>query len=315
MSMRAMILAAGLGTRLKPITDNMPKPMIPVVGTANIERTIINLKQAGIDEIVINTHWKPDVLKSRLGNGKNLGVSICYSDEPELLGTGGGIKKAMPFLKNDTFLVVNGDALFTPDFDRIVRFHKAKQASATLVLREDKHAEFYGAVGIDNEGLVRRLVWLGKERIDLKPYMFTGVHVIEPSLAARLPDKGCIVRETYVPLIREQARIFGVQDNSFFCDLGTPERYLSANMNIVTGQKKIHGYHANETGVFLGRNVRLGKHCNIKHGTVLCDNSIIEDFVSLENTVVMENAVVKKDLNFAIVTPEHVLQIDEQQIQ
>ena len=182
--MHAMILAAGLGTRLRPITDHLPKPMVPVVGVPNIIRTILQLKNAGIENIVINTHWHPEAMKQRLGNGAEWGCEIRYSDEPMLLGTGGGIKKALPFLGNGHFLVVNGDALFAPDFKRILQFHEERDAEATLVLRRDPAAESYGAVGVDACGKIRRMVWAGRDIPNLTPYMFCGVHVLSPEIAA-----------------------------------------------------------------------------------------------------------------------------------
>ena len=155
--MRAMILAAGLGTRLKPITDHLPKPLVPVVGVPNIVRLIAHLKRFDITEIVINTHYLPEIIENALGDGARHGVGIVYSRETEILGTGGGIKRALPHLGDETFVVINGDSLFTPDISRAVRMHKKQKALATLLVGEDPESDKYGAVGLDRDGRIRKL--------------------------------------------------------------------------------------------------------------------------------------------------------------
>lgn len=307
--MHAMILAAGLGTRLRPITDRMPKPLVPVVGIPNIIRTIQGLKAAGVDTLVINTHWQPDVLKARLGNGDEFEVHIVYSDEPTLLGTGGGIKKALPLLGKDAFIVVNGDALFAPDFNRIVRFHQAQNAAATLVLRADPAAETYGAVGMDETQHIRRMVWVGKDLPGLKSLMFCGVHVLEPDIARRLPDEGCIVRQTYAPLIESGQAIMGIEEDSYFCDLGTPERFLKANIDLVTGAEHLRGLAPLSDGVYLGKSVHLGNGCILKSGTVICDGARIGDNLTIENAIVMENVAVTQDLSGAVASPDGIVYV------
>lgn len=309
MAMHAMILAAGLGTRLRPITDRIPKPLVPVVGIPNIIRTIRGLTDAGVNTIVINTHWQPDVLKRRLGNGSEFDVRIVYSDEPTLLGTGGGIKKALPFLGKEAFIVVNGDALFAPDFKSIIRFHKENNAAATLVLRADPAAETYGAIGIDGTHRIRRMVWVGRDIPELKPLMFCGVHVIEPEIARQLPNEGCIVRKTYAPLIEAGEPIFGMEENSYFCDLGTPGRFLTANIDLVTGRERIRGVAPAADGVFLGKGVHIGKGCVLKSGTVISDGARIADNVTIENTTVMENVCVTQDLKGAVASPDGIVSV------
>jgi NDP-sugar pyrophosphorylase family protein len=296
-----MILSAGLGTRLRPITDEMPKPLVPVVGVPNIVRTILRLKDVGIDEIVINTHWRPNALKSRLQDGTNLRVHISYSDEDTLLGTGGGIKRALPLLGNDAFIVINGDALFAPDFSRIIEFHKSKGGMATMVLRSDPQAETFGAlVGIDARNRIRRLGNIGKDTPGLTPRMFAGVHVIEPDIASCLPDEGCIVHNTYASLLETDTPIFGIEDDSFFCDLGTPLRFLDANIDLVTGKERIVGYEPNTGGIYIGRDVRIGPGSIIRSGSTICDGAQIATGVSIEDSVVMEDVLVTQDLHRAI---------------
>jgi mannose-1-phosphate guanylyltransferase len=302
--MRAMILAAGLGTRLKPITDDLPKPLVPVVGVPNIVRLITHLKRSGVSEIVINTHHLPHMLQHALKDGSRHGVTIAYSAEREILGTGGGIKQALPLLGDETFIVINGDALFTPDIPKAVELHKKQNSLATLLVRDDPDSHTYGAVGLDNKGQIRKLVWAGDEGQVVKNYMFTGVHILEPEIAMHLPDQGCIVRNTYIPMLDQGLALTGVPADGYFCDLGTPERFLQANIDLVTGQSRVTGYRAEKSGIYVGKHVTLGKNSHLKPGAIVCDHAEIAAHISIERAVVFAGAKVNRSIENAIVTSE-----------
>ncbi|MDJ0766183.1 MAG: NDP-sugar synthase [Myxococcota bacterium] len=309
--MRAMILAAGLGSRLRPITDTCPKPLVPIAGVANIERTIHHLKRSGIREIVINTHHLKDVLMNALGDGSALGVEIAYSIEDVLLGTGGGIKKALThLLGQDPFFVLNGDALFVPDLASALDTHRRRGALATLIVREDPQAEAYGAVGVDEAGQVQSLVGQGSAQRTCHTYMFTGVHVIDPRIEDWLPSAGCIVRQTYIPLLQAGVPIWSVCSDAAFFDLGTPQRYLAANIALVTGAVQIPGYSPGPKGVFVSDTAVLEPHCHLGPGTVICDGARIGSGAHIERAVVLPGAVVQGRLKDAIVTEKNqVLQV------
>jgi mannose-1-phosphate guanylyltransferase len=290
-TMRAMILAAGLGTRLRPLTEHIPKPALPVVDVPNIERTIAHLVRFGVSEIVVNLHHCPGALRELLGDGSALGVSIAYSEErPEILGTGGGIKRALPFLGKKTFLVVNGDALFAPDLAGALDAHRKSGAVATMIVREDPHSAAFGAVEIDGDDTVRRLIGVGEGQGGLRPHMFTGVHVLEPEIGALLPDSGCIVRETYVPLIRRGGALGAFVEKSPFCDLGTPERYLGANADLVTGAIRLAGFEAPSNGVYVGPGARLGSGCFLGPGTVVERGARVAGGIILQRSLVRAGA-------------------------
>lgn len=296
-----MILAAGLGTRLRPLTDVLPKPLAPVVGTPNIVRLIRHLARFGVREIVINLHHLAGVIPARLGDGSSLGVRIAYSHEPEILGTGGGIRKALHLLGDDTFLVVNGDAVFAPDLTRAVALHRSSGALATLVVRETPEAEAYGAIGVDKDGRVRGILSAGD---GLAKTMFTGVHVLEPAIGERLPERGCIVRATYIPLLAEGAPLAAMVDPGYFCDLGTPRRFLDANLDLVHGRERLEGLEAPADGVHVGRDVSFGTGAVLGPGAIVCDGARVAPGVRVEQSVVMEGAAVGADVSFAIVMPD-----------
>jgi mannose-1-phosphate guanylyltransferase len=289
--MRAMILAAGLGTRLRPLTEQAPKPALPVVDVPNIVRTIAHLWRAGITEIVVNLHHCPEVLRALLGDGAGLGVSIAYSEErPEILGTGGGIRRAKALLGDQTFCVVNGDALFAPDLEAAVAAHRRSGAIATMVVREDPDAVRLGAVGIDGQSRVRRLVDVGAQRGDLALHMFTGVHVLEPEIFPLLPESGCIVRTTYQALVRAGGPLGAFVERGWFCDLGTPRTYLEANVALASGRIRFAGYDPPPAGVHVGEGAILGAGSALRGGTVVERGARVGEGVVLERCLVRAGA-------------------------
>ncbi|MCP4675337.1 MAG: NDP-sugar synthase [Deltaproteobacteria bacterium] len=299
--MRAMILAAGLGTRLRPITESLPKSLVPVAGVPNIVRAISVLRGVGIREIVINTCHLAEILEDTLGDGARYDVEIAYSREEELLGTGGGIRKALPLLGEETFIVVNGDALFVPNIERVLAMHRKKRALATLIVREDSRAEAYGAVGLDGDDRIRRLVWAGETERVVRNCIFTGFHVIEPEISDRLPEMGCIVRETYIPALEQGVPLFGMTTRAPCFDLGTPKRYLEANIAVVTGKISLDGYNPSREGVHIGQGVTVGKDCHLGPGVILCDDVSVASGVHLERVVVLPGGRVETNLSDVIV--------------
>jgi len=152
--MKAMVLAAGQGTRLRPITDRMPKALVPVAGRPMIEFALLLLRHYGVRDIVINLHHFGGQIEDHLGDGQRFDVKISYSHETELLETGGGLLKAKPFLQQDTFIVINTDALIDVDLAAVLNGHRQNHAAATLVLRPDVDADRYGSIDIGADGRI-----------------------------------------------------------------------------------------------------------------------------------------------------------------
>lgn len=239
--MKAMILAAGLGTRLRPLTDHLPKPLLPLGDRPLIHYSLFLLKKYGITEVMINLHHYGDKLKQALGDGSRLGLQIRYSEEPQILGTGGGIKKVSEFFADRPFFLINGDILVDVNLDNVAAHHLKKKASATMVLREDADADAWGAVEADSQGRVRRLLgrgdWKGER---LNKYMFTGIHVLEPQIFAHIPG-GCFysIIDAYLEMLKGNERVFGYVMSGYWMDLGTPERYRKTHLDIEKGILKL----------------------------------------------------------------------------
>lgn len=239
--MKAIILAAGFGTRLRPLTNNTPKPLLPVGNRHLIQYNLLLLKKYGITEVVINLHYHGEKIREALGDGRKLGMQILYSEEPKILGTGGGMKMVSRFLSDGTFLAINGDILVDINLDKVVEFHRWKKAAATMVLRDDPHVEAYGAIELDSKGRIRRFLgqpgWRGET---LAPYMFTGIHVLEPRILEYIPSQGFSpITDAYLAMLKKDERLFGYLMKGYWRDLGTPESYQQAKTEIKKGTVRL----------------------------------------------------------------------------
>jgi len=239
--MRAMVLCAGFGTRLRPLTDRVPKPMVPVCGLPLLQYNFALLKNAGVREIVINTHH----LGAEMEKGAQQIAGVLALDlhvsreEKHILGTGGGVKRAASMLGTGTFFLLNGDMLFDVDLAAALAAHRQRKAVATMVIAPYPKGATYGSVEIDERQRVRRIAGRGASpEPGLVKTHFTGVHVMEPEVLARLPAEGesDINRTAYVRLIHDGAEVFGWMQNGYWGDLGAPRSFLRANLDVLSGR-------------------------------------------------------------------------------
>lgn len=246
--MKAMVLAAGQGTRLRPLTDTQPKALVPVGGRPMIEYSLLLLRHYGIRDIVINLHHHGEQIEKRLADGSRLGLQISYSVEPELLDTGGGLLKAKPFLQDDTFIVINTDVLIDLHLDELIEFHQRQRAAATLVLRPDRDADQYGSMDIDEQGRIRRFLdtrTAVQSPGPIRKLMFTGVQVLEPTIfdymdTGMTARKFSTTRETYPRMLSDGQRLYGFCFDGFWQDLGTAERIRQAEHSLAGGEVRLH---------------------------------------------------------------------------
>lgn len=310
--MKGMILSAGYGTRLKPLTNYLPKPLFPVLNKPLINFSIKLLKNVGIEEIVVNTHYMAEKIENYLKTKDSL-IKISY--EPKILGTGGGLKKVEPFLKDDTFILINSDIIISIDLNEVINFHKKMGGIATLVLREDANAEKFGVIEIDKDNRITSFI--GKEVFKSDKYkkgMFTGIHVIEPEIFKFIPKEeySCINHDIYPLLFKENIPIYGYFTKSFWSDLGTIKSYLETNfelLNIKSLFEENYKYIKNNTmiipPVLIGEDVFFSENCIVGPNVILGDRCKLGKNVILKNSVVWEKAVIKDKEEYcgSIITP------------
>ena len=301
-----MILAAGLGSRLGTLSDERPKPMLPVADVPLVRWALDLLRGAEIRDVVVNLHHRAEIIERELGD------EVRYSREAEILGTGGGIRRALPFLDDGgPFVVANGKIVADIDVAAVLRAHRAAGAMATLVVRRDPDAARWGAIDAPAEGgRIRGMLGAGN-------FMFTGVHVLEPSLIARLPDDGqarCIVRQGYLPWIAEGVPIHAYVHDGYFMEHSTPDRYLSGNINVLRGAMG-PGHSGIDASarvspsariippVLIGAGAEIDARAEIGPDTVVGRGARVDAGIRVMRAVVWPDTRVAEDALDAIVTP------------
>ena len=236
-----MILAAGLGTRLRPLTNTIPKPLLPIAGTPLIVWNLLLLKRHGFHQVVINLHYLGPMIEQALGDGSKFGMRIIYSHEPIILGTGGGIKKAEPYFSGEPVLILNADTLVELDLEALRDFHRSRGAAATLALREDQDAERWGLVEVGEQDRILRITGRGvREATTIAQRMFAGIHILHPRLLQQVP-KGVVssIIDPYVAAIERGEPVLGYDLHGYWSDIGTTERYIQAEHDARSGRIRL----------------------------------------------------------------------------
>ena len=242
--MRAMLLCAGLSTRLGTLGAERPKPMLPVCGIPILAYGIANLVAHGIRDIVINTHHRADVIEREIGDGRHLGAHVVYIHEPKILGTGGGLKHALHLLDPDgtdePFISHNGKLIFDVDLTALAAAYRASPTGTLgmMVVKAVPNAKEWGAVNVVHDAH-------GPHIIDILGdggHMFCGVHITRPTVMARLPDgESDSIRQGYLPWLRAGERVAAYEHpGGYFAEHSTPERYVESNRALLSGAALRH---------------------------------------------------------------------------
>ncbi|MGO9529041.1 MAG: NDP-sugar synthase [Verrucomicrobiia bacterium] len=238
--MKAFILAAGLGTRLRSLGLDVPKVMVPIGGKPLLEHHLELFKRQGIREFIVNLHYLPEKITDYFGDGRKFGVSITYSHEPELLGTAGAVKKMETDLRGGSFIVFYGDNLVRVDFAPLVEFHRARQAEVTVALFASPEPWTGGVVETDSNGRVLRFVEKPDRKQVSTNLISAGILVLEPRVLDVIPagqfyDFG---RDVFPKLLAERRPVYAMEPKAYIQDVGTPERLAKAQRDFEKGALK-----------------------------------------------------------------------------
>ena len=236
-----MILAAGLGTRLRPLTNTTPKPLLPVAGQPLLVWNLLLLRQYGIQDVMINLHHLGQQIQEYVKDGSTWGLRVTYSQEPVILGTGGGLKQAEPFFEGQPFLVINGDTLVDLNISQLAEQHQAQDALATMVVREDPDAERWGPLELDATHRIWSINHRGGVTATKPPSlvtrMFAGIHILHPSLLQEIPlGQESSIIDAYVRALDAEQPIYGFEISGYWSDVGTSERYCQAELDAQSGR-------------------------------------------------------------------------------
>jgi mannose-1-phosphate guanylyltransferase len=324
-----MLLCAGYGTRLGALSDERPKPMLPVCDLPILRYGIAQLVAHGVRDIVINVHHRGDVIEQELGDGAAFGARLVYSPEDVILGTGGGLKHALPLLdpdgRDEPFVSMNGKLIFDVDLTAVLAaFVDDPGALGTTVVQRVPDAVAWGAVDVAFGGARPRVTNV----LGAGQHMFCGVHVTRPSVVARLPDgEACMIRQGYLPWLRAGAPVAAFEhEGGYFAEHSTPARYLESNWALLGGAPLRHP-PATLVGVDPGATVAadaivrgpvriaagatIGAGATVGPFAVVGAGATVGPGATLDHVVVWPGATATGDLAHAIVTPRAIVPAGE----
>jgi mannose-1-phosphate guanylyltransferase len=304
---KAMILAAGLGTRLRPLTEEISKPMVPIVNRPVMEHIVDLLAHHGFADLYVNLHYHPDIITRHFGDGEHWGLSITYSREEELLGTAGGVKKLAGELGGETFLVISGDALTDLDLTALFAFHKAHGSIATLVVTPVKDPSKYGVVITEEDG---RIIGFQEKpsREEAESFVAnSGIYVFEPEVLEMIPDGFYDFGSQLFPrFLEEGIAFYGYRHTDYWNDVGSMEEYKAGNFDALTGKVKVRipGVRIGED-VWIGDEtviseevvmvgpICVGSHCEVRKGARLFGPLVVGD-----RTIIDEGAILYRGIKW-----------------
>ncbi|HEV8429734.1 MAG TPA: NDP-sugar synthase [Pyrinomonadaceae bacterium] len=300
--MRAIVLSAGYGTRLWPLTEDRTKPAIPILGKPLVGYVAEYLAGYGIDEIVVNLHHRPESVRRALGDGSRFGVKLHYVEEPEILGTSGALDNTRAFFERETFVVVNGKIITDIDLNAALATHRNSKAIATLVLLPNARRERFSVV--ETEG--GQIKGFGGMPVDSGagpvPLMFTGIHILEPRILEYVP-RGVFsdsVVHVYPKAIAHGEIVAAHVASGKWRELSTLKRYLEISVELLkeAGKTFVAGANNSIAGsatvadAILWDNVEIGARAHVSRA-VLADNVKISAGDSIENAVVVPRNLVE----------------------
>lgn len=284
--MKAMILAAGLGTRLRPLSLEIPKPVIPVLGRPLCGYAMTFLREHGVASFLLNLHHGPETVREKMTAWAADRFPVAFTHEPEILGTGGGIGNAREYLRGGTFVTANSDAVARFPLEDAVARHRANGALATLVLLPDR-SKRYTAVRVRDDG---RIAGFGAAApAGAFEGFFTGYLIAEPEILDRIPRgrPSCIVRDTLVPLIAARAPVYAYMSEGAFLDFGTPEDYLRGTLDLLAEREDGKGPHS-----FAHPRASIGSGAIVGPGAVIEEGASVGAGATVRRAILWPGAVV-----------------------
>ncbi|MFC6885180.1 sugar phosphate nucleotidyltransferase [Actinomadura yumaensis] len=296
--MKAVVMAGGEGTRLRPMTANQPKPLLPLVNRPIMEHVLRLLKRHGFSETVVTVQFLAALIRNYFGDGEELGMSLSYATEEIPLGTAGSVKNAEEALRDDRFLVISGDALTDIDLTDMVRFHERNGALVTIGLKRVPNPLEFGIIIIDDEGRVQRFLEKPTWGQVFSDTVNTGIYVMEPEVLERVAPGESVdwSGDVFPRLLAEGAPLYGYVADCYWEDVGTHESYLKAQADMLSGLVDV-GIDAFEVspGVWVAEGAEVDSEAVLKGPLYIGDYAKVEAGVELrEFTVLGSNVVVKE---------------------
>jgi mannose-1-phosphate guanylyltransferase len=287
-----MLLGAGLGTRLRPITYEVPKPMVPVLGEPVIGHILRLLKRHGFEQVIANLHYYPDMIRDRFGDGSEYGVELSYSFEQELLGTAGGVRNVRDFFGEEAFLIISGDALTDIDLGALWARHREAGGIGTLALKHVDDPSQLGVVIVAEDGRIQGFQEKPDPAEALSNLGSCGIYVFEPEIFDHFPEKDFVdwAQDVFPVLLEQDVPFYGHEIREYWNDVGSLNEYRQGNFDALTGEVRVEmagtelekGLRIGDTSVLLGQvlmepPVYIGEDCEIAADVRLTGPVVIAD--------------------------------------
>ncbi|CUT05441.1 sugar phosphate nucleotidyltransferase [Candidatus Kryptobacter tengchongensis] len=290
--MKAVIMAGGFGTRLRPLTMNIPKPMVPVVNIPIMHRIISLLKKYKITEIIALVYYYPDVIMNYFKDGKDFGVKISYVRAEADFGTAGSVRNAADLIGDDEFIVISGDVLTDIDISKVINYHFDKKAKATIVLTRVKNPLPYGIVIVKDTGEISRFLEKPSWGEVFSDTINTGIYVLNPSILEFVPYKQefDFSKNLFPILLEKKIPFYGFLTENYWRDIGTLGDYLEAHLDCLAGmvdlEIKGEKIETKGTTLYIGGNSQIEDYSKFEGIVVIGENTKIGKNVKLVNSVI-----------------------------
>ena len=294
--MKAVILVGGQGTRLRPLTCNIPKAIVPLLNRPYLEYLLSYLKKHGVNDIVLAMGYNPEPIKKSLGDGSHLGVHLSYVVEDVPLGTAGAVKNAASAL-DDTFIVFNGDILTELDLSEMVRLHKKNRPEVSIALTPVENPTIYGVVETDSKNRVQRFVEKPPWAEVTTNMINAGVYIVEPEILNKIPPGTRYMFEHHLfpGLLREGSAMLGYKSDEYWIDIGTPQKYLKAHHDLMKkwpgNEVKTEGKSQIHSSAFVEGPVVIGDGCIIEAGARILGPTVVGPGCRICQDAVIESSV------------------------
>lgn len=320
--MKAMVLAAGVGSRLDPLTSQIPKPLVPVANRPVIEHILQLLIKHGVKDIAANLHHLPDKLIEYLGDGTKFGINLHLLVEQKLSGDAGGVRGCRDFLSDGTFIVLMGDLLTDANLSEIVAAHKAKRALATIALKHVEDVTQFGVAITDANGFITGFQEKPRQEEALSDLASTGIYILEPEIFKHIPEQGeyGFGRQLFPKLVSQSLPVLGYTIGSYWSDVGTIKQYRQSNFDALDGKIKVdlpgtkrdtrdggtlwlgeNSIVADncqiDGSLMLGKGSRIMPGVRIKGKVIIGDNCLISEGAVIENSVIWSDSKIEAQAN------------------
>lgn len=324
-----MVLAAGVGSRLDPLTSHLPKPLVPVVNRPTMEHILDLLKQHTVTDVISNLHHLPEQIREYFGDGKRFGVNLQYHLETELTGDAGGVRACRAFLEDGPFVVMMGDLLTDANLTYLFEQHKRSGALATIALKQVADVSQFGVAVTDASGFITGFQEKPAAHEALSNLASTGIYILEPEVFKYIPTSGAygFGRQLFPLLVQKGAGVLGVEIEDYWSDVGTIPQYRQSNFDALEGRLKLAisgaktswGYQQDGSRIadnaqikgtlLLGANSFVGSGVKVSGRVVIGPNCQIADGCELNDTVVWANTRLepKTVLKDAVIGPHCVV--------